>query len=314
MKILLEQTDEEHSLTVPQMIAELSKVGISAERKSIYDDLEYLQLFGLDICSTKTKTTNYFVASRDFELPELKLLVDSVQASKFITHKKSLELISKIEKLTSRHNARQLQRQVFVTNRVKTFNERIYYNVDKIHEAIAENKQITFKYFGLDVNKKKVYGKDGNLYHESPVSLTWDDENYYLITYKEKYDSYVHYRVDKMENIEVSEEDRVLAEKPFDLSIYSKSMFQMYSGEETDVTIQFENELVGVVYDRFGVDVPIIKTDETHFICNVKVAVSPHFLSWIISFGSRAKIVSPDWVQEQLYELILDAQKQYEKI
>lgn len=314
MKILLEQTDEEHSLTVPQMIAELSKVGISAERKSIYDDLEYLQLFGLDICSTKTKTTNYFVASRDFELPELKLLVDSVQASKFITHKKSLELISKIEKLTSRHNARQLQRQVFVTNRVKTFNERIYYNVDKIHEAIAENKQITFKYFGLDVNKKKVYGKDGNLYHESPVSLTWDDENYYLITYKEKYDSYVHYRVDKMENIELSEEDRVLSEKPFDLSIYSKSMFQMYSGEETDVTIQFENELVGVVYDRFGVDVPIIKTDETHFICNVKVAVSPHFLSWIISFGSRAKIVSPDWVQEQLYELILDAQKQYEKI
>ena len=165
MKILLEQTDEEHSLTVPQMIAELSKVGISAERKSIYDDLEYLQLFGVDICSTKTKTTNYFVASRDFELPELKLLVDSVQASKFITHKKSLDLISKIEKLTSRHNARQLQRQVFVTNRVKTFNERIYYNVDKIHEAIAENKQITFKYFGLDVNKKKVYGKDGNLYH-----------------------------------------------------------------------------------------------------------------------------------------------------
>ena len=314
MKILLEQTDEEHSLTVPQMIAELSKVGISAERKSIYDDLEYLQLFGVDFCSTITKTTNYFVASRDFELPELKLLVDSVQASKFITHKKSLDLISKIEKLTSRHNARQLQRQVFVTNRVKTFNERIYYNVDKIHEAIAENKQITFKYFGLDVNKKKVYGKDGNLYHESPVSLTWDDENYYLITYKEKYDSYVHYRVDKMENIELSEEDRVLSEKPFDLSIYSKSMFQMYSGEETDVTIQFENELVGVVYDRFGVDVPIIKTDETHFICNVKVAVSPHFLSWIISFGSRAKIVSPDWVQEQLYELILDAQKQYEKI
>ena len=310
----MEQTDEEHSLTVPQMIAELSKVGISAERKSIYEDLEYLKLFGIDICSTKTKTTNYFVASRDFELPELKLLVDSVQSSKFITHKKSLELISKIEKLTSRHNAKQLQRQVFVTNRVKTLNERIYYNVDKIHDAIAENKQITFKYFSLDVNKKKVYGKDGGLYHESPVSLTWDDENYYLNTYKEKYDSYVHYRVDKMEDIELSEDARVLSEKPFDLSIYSKSMFQMYSGEETDVTIQFENELVGVVYDRFGVNVPIIKTDETHFICNVKVAVSPHFLSWIISFGNRAKIISPDYVQEQLYELIREVQEQYENI
>lgn len=312
MKILLEQTDEEHSLTVPQMISELAKVGISAERKSIYDDLEYLQLFGLDICSTKTKTTNYFVASRDFELPELKLLVDSVQASKFITHKKSMELISKIEKLTSRHNARQLQRQVFVTNRVKTMNERIYYNVDKIHEAIASNKQITFKYFSIDVNKKKVYRKDGNSYTESPVSLTWDDENYYLITYKEKYDSYVHYRVDKMEDIQVSEESRVLSDEPFDLSTYAKSMFQMFSGEETDVTIQFANELVGVVYDRFGSNIPIIKSDETHFICNVKVAVSPHFLSWIISFGNRAKIISPDWVQEQLYELILEVQKQYE--
>ena len=313
MKILLEQTDEEHSITVPKMITELSKLGISAERKSIYDDLEYLKLFGLDICMQKSRTTDYFIASRDFELPELKLLVDSVQSSKFITYKKSLELISKIEKLTSKYNAKQLQRQVFVTNRVKTVNERIYYNVDKIHEAIAEDKQITFKYFDIDVNKKKVYRKEGNIYTESPVSLTWDDENYYLITYKDKYDSYVHYRVDKMENIEITENDRVLSEAPFDLSAYAKTKFQMFGGEETEVSIQFENELVGVVYDRFGVNVPIIKTDETHFICNVKVAVSPHFLSWIISFGSRAKILSPDFVKEQLYELLLEVQKQYEK-
>ena len=185
-KILMEQTDEEHTITVPEMIAELSKLGISAERKSIYDDLEYLQLFGLDICSNKTRTTNYYIASRDFELPELKLLVDSVQASKFITRKKSMELISKIEKLTSHENAKKLQRQVFITNRVKTVNEQIYYNVDKIHEAIAANKQITFKYFNIDVNKKKVYRKDGGLYTESPVSLTWDDENYYLVGFDEE--------------------------------------------------------------------------------------------------------------------------------
>ncbi|MBQ9997800.1 MAG: WYL domain-containing protein, partial [Clostridia bacterium] len=239
-KILLDKTDEEHTITVPEMIAELAKLGISAERKSIYDDLEYLQLYGLDICSNKTRTTNYYIASRDFELPELKLLVDSVQASKFITRKKSMELISKIEKLTSHENAKKLQRQVFITNRVKTLNEQIYYNVDKIHEAIAANKQITFKYYILDVNKKKVYRKDGGLYTESPVSLTWDDENYYLITYKEKYDSYTHYRVDKMENIELMEEDRVLSDKPFDLSHYSKTMFQMFSGEETDVSIEFD--------------------------------------------------------------------------
>ena len=312
-KILMEQTDEEHTITVPQMIAELTKLGISAERKSIYDDLEYLRLFGLDICSNKTRTTNYYVASREFELPELKLLVDSVQSSKFITRKKSMELISKIEKLTSYENAKKLQRQVYITNRVKTMNEQIYYNVDKIHDAIAANKQITFKYFNLDVNKKKVYRKDGGLYIESPVSLTWDDENYYLITYKEKYESYTHYRVDKMEMIELTEEDRVLPGKPFDLSTYSKTMFQMFGGEETDVSIEFDNELVGVVFDRFGTDIPIVKKDENRFICHVKVALSPHFLSWIMSFGKQAKIISPDNVVEEMYRLARDITETYEK-
>lgn len=312
-KILLENTDEENTITVPEMIAELAKFGISAERKSIYDDLEYLQLFGLDICSNKTRTTNYYIASREFELPELKLLVDSVQASKFITKKKSMELISKIEKLTSRENAKKLHRQVFVMDRVKTLNEQIYYNVDKIHDAIAENKQISFRYFDMNVDKVKVYRKDGNLYKESPVALTWDDENYYLITYKEKYNRYVHYRVDKMEKISISDEPRVMSEEPFDLSAYSRGMFSMFGGEEMDVSIMFDNELVGVVYDRFGVNVPIIKTDNKHFVCNVKVAVSPHFLSWIISFGGKARILSPDSVVDELYNMVKNVKEIYDK-
>ena len=314
MKILLEKTDEQHPMTVPEMITELTRLGISAERRSIYDDIEYLKLFGIDICMRKSKTTDYFVASRDFELPELKLLVDSVQSSKFITRKKSLDLISKIEKLTSKEYAKQLHRQVFVANRVKTLNERIYYSVDKIHDAIAANKQIKFKYFDIDVDKKQVYRKNGDYYCESPVSLTWDDENYYLITYKEKYDKYVHYRVDKMDLIELTDDDRVLSEQPFDLSAYAKTMFQMFGGDEVSVSLKFENELVGVIYDRFGVDVPIIKADENHFICNVKVAVSPHFLSWIISFGNRAEIISPDAVIEQLYDLLRETIKLYEGV
>ncbi|MBE7015281.1 MAG: WYL domain-containing protein [Ruminococcaceae bacterium] len=311
-KILMEKTDEDHTITVPEMIAELSKLGISAERKSIYDDLEYLQLFGLDICSNKTRTTNYYIASRDFELPELKLLVDSVQASKFITRKKSMELISKIEKLTSHENAKKLQRQVFITNRVKTLNEQIYYNVDKIHDAIAANKQITFKYFNLDVNKKKVYRKDGGLYTESPVSLTWDDENYYLITYKAKYDSYTHYRVDKMEMIELTESDRILPQKSFDLSEYAKTTFQMFGGEETSVEIQFDNKLVGVVYDRFGTDIPIIRKDDEHFVCRVNVAASTQFLSWVISFGNRVKIISPENVRADMAKLLSDISQMYQ--
>lgn len=311
MQILLEQTDEEHTMTVHQMIDELAKRGISAERKSIYDDLEYLQLFGVDICSRRTKTHGYFVASRDFELPELKLLVDSVQSSKFITRKKSMELISKIEKLTSRETAKKLHRQVFVTNRVKTLNEQIYYNVDKIHDAIAVNKQITFKYFDLNVDKKKVYRKEGNSYRETPISLTWDDENYYLITYKAKYGNFAHYRVDKMDSIEITDETRIMPEKEFDLSVYAKSVFGMFGGEETNVSIKFENELVGVVFDRFGTDISIIKTDEKHFICNVKVAVSPHFLTWVMSFGKRAKIISPENVIEEMCEIAKEIQSNY---
>ncbi len=311
-KILLEQTDENHTITVPRMIEELSRFGISAERKSIYDDLECLRLFGLDICSTKTKTTNYYIASRDFELPELKLLVDSVQASKFLTQKKSMELISKIEKLASREDAKKLHRQVFVTNRVKTVNEQIYYNVDKIHDAIAENRQITFRYFNLGLDKEKVYRKDGERYTESPVALTWDDENYYMITYKEKYQKFVHYRVDKMEGIFLTDEKRILPEADFDLSSYSKAIFQMFGGEETEVSIQFDNSLVGVVFDRFGTDVSMIKTDENHFLCRVKVAVSPHFLAWLVGFGDRAKILSPQSTVDEFRFLIESVKRNYE--
>lgn len=313
-KILLEQTDENHTITVPELISKLESIGISAERKSVYNDLEYLKLFGLDICSRKSRTTDYYIGSREFELAELKLLVDSVQSSKFITQKKTFELISKIEKLTSNENAKKLQRQVFVTNRVKTYNEQIYYNVDKIHDAIAANKQITFKYFNIDVNKKRIYRKNGNLYTESPISLTWDDENYYLITYKEKYNKYVHYRVDKMERIEITDKVRVLPDKEFNLPDYSKSIFQMFGGEQTDVSIEFENDLVGVVFDRFGMDIPIIKSDETHFICHLSVSLSPHFLSWIISFGKKARIVSPVNVINEMYQMTKEISEMYENI
>ena len=311
MKILLEKTDEEHHITVPEMIRELEALGISAERKSVYSDLEYLQLYGLDICSERSKTHGYYVASREFELPELKLLVDSVQASKFITRKKSLELISKIEKLTSHDNAKKLHRQVYVLDRVKTMNEQIYYNVDKIHDAIAADKQITFRYFDYNVDKQKVYRKEGKEYQETPVALTWDDENYYMIAYKPKYDHFTHYRVDRMDSISVTEHPRVMPEKEFDLSKYSRSVFSMFGGEETDVSLWFDNSLVGVVFDRFGTDIPIRKVDESHFTCDVKVAVSPHFLTWMMSFGTRAKILSPEPVVEELKRLISDMQNVY---
>ncbi len=311
MKILLEQTDEEHPLSVPQLIAELKRYDVSAERKSIYDDLECLRLFGLDICSVKSKSYGYFVASRDFELPELKLLVDSVQASKFITKKKSLELISKIESLAGKYAATKLRRQVYVTNRVKTVNEQIYYNIDKIYEAISENRQITFRYFELDVDKNKVYRKDGGLYCESPLALSWDDENYYMIVYKRKYGNFAHYRVDKMDSIEMCDEKRDLPEQDFDLSEYTKSVFSMFGGKAVNISVKFENSLAGVVFDRFGTDIPTMRVDANHFVCNLNVAVSPVFLGWLVGFGSKAEILSPDFVVDEMKELIKQIADKY---
>ena len=264
LRLLLENTDEEHGLTLKELENSLSEMGVSVERKTLYDDLETLKVYGVDVEKrTESRSTTYHVVSRDFELPELKLLVDSVQASKFITKKKSLELIKKIETLTSKAGANLLNRQVFVLDRAKTENEHIYYNVDKIHEAILSDKQICFKYYEWGTDKKKHFRKDGGFYKEAPVALTYNDENYYLITYKEKYNSYVHYRVDKMENTFIAEENRNLPDEKFDLPSYAKKTFSMYRGEETKITVEFDKSLVGVVIDRFGTDASIVPSEET---------------------------------------------------
>jgi len=311
LKILTEKTDENHTISMPNIIAELDRYGISAERKSLYDDLEALEIYGADICSVKGKNSGYFLASRDFELPELKLLVDSVQASKFITKKKSMELISKLEKLASTHEASHLRRQVFVTNRVKAVNEAIYYAVDRIYDAISQNKKISFRYFEWTVDKEKRYRKDGERYIETPITLSWDDENYYLITYKEKYKGFTHYRVDKMTDLEILGEVREMPEESFDPADYAKKVFGMFGGEETAVEVKFKNSLAGVVIDRFGDEVFMRKLDSEWFVARFKVAISPQFFSWIMSFGNRAEILAPYDVRQKMCELLKELTDMY---
>lgn len=306
LKTLDEKTDEENTMTINDMIAELDRYGINAERKSIYDDLEALRHYGLDIASRKSKTTDYFVASRLFELPELKLLVDAVQCSKFVTHKKSNELIKKIESLASYRQAQSLQRQVYVSNRVKTINESIYYNVDRLHAAIAENKKVSFKYFDYDIKKEKSFRKNGEKYLVSPYALSWDDENYYLITFSTKYNDFTHYRVDRMTDIDLIDEERdpLPDREHFDIAEYTKKVFNMFGGEEVMVQLQFDNLLVNAVIDRFGKDVVIGKMDESSFYIWIKVAVSSTFFAWVSQFGNKVKILSPVSVLEQ-YKLHL---------
>lgn len=314
MKILLEKTDEENTLTLNDIIAELEKYGITAERKSIYDDIEALRCYGVDIATRKTKTTDYFVANRLFELPELKLLVDAVQCSKFVTYKKSTDLIKKIESLTSTHQAMLLHRQVYVANRVKTVNESIYYNVDKLHTAIAENRQVSFRYFEYSVNKEKKFRKNGENYIVSPYALSWDDENYYLVTFSEKYNDFTHYRVDRMSDIEIIDQPR--AKLPdneyFNIADYSKKVFNMFGGTEETVKIRFDNSLVNAVIDRFGKDITLEKVDENNFAVRINIAISSTFFAWIFQFGSKVKILSPENIIEKYKCHLQETMEQYE--
>lgn len=302
LKILMEKTDAEHTLTVPEMITELNNYGISAERKSIYDDIESLKIYGIDILCTKSKTYDYYIASRTFELAELKLLSDAVASSKFITEKKSEELIKKLGSLTSSHEAKQLIRQIYVAGRVKSLNEKIYYNVDIINQAIAAKQQITFKYFEYTIDKKKRYRNDGNKYVASPYALSWDDEYYYMISYYEKYKGITHFRVDKMEDIEITEQK--CHQEDINIAEYKKKIFNMYGGEEETVNVQFDNSLIGVVIDRFGKETITYKVDENNFMAILTVELSPPFWGWIFQFGNKAKIISPEKVRVEFVNYI----------
>lgn len=296
MDYLLRYADEDHPVTMKQMVDHLLAQGIPAERKGIYGDLEALRAYGLDILTAGAgKNTAYFIGERTFELPELKLLVDSVQASRFITRKKSGELINKLEALTSVGEARQLQRQVYVLNRVKTMNESIYYNVDGIHAAIADGKQIRFRYFDYDVRKEKVYRRGGGTYQVSPFALTWAEENYYLVAYSAETRQLRHYRVDRMSDLRETEEPVEGSEtfRAGEIARYTTRVFGMFRGEEKELRLRFHRHLAGAVLDRFGQDVILVPDGEEHFTFTVLVAVSPQFYGWLCGFGGEAAIVSP---------------------
>ena len=305
VKILSEETDDEHSLTTQDIITKLAKYDVNAERKALYRDFEELKAFGLDIISEQIgRNVYYHLGHRDFELPELKLLVDSVQSAKFITEKKSKDLIKKLEALVSKYEAKHLQRQVVISGRVKTMNESVYYNVDAIHEAISSDKQIRFQYFQWTVKKKMELRKDGAWYVLSPWGLMWDDEYYYMLAYDAEDEMIKYYRVDKMLNIDIVDCKREGQEafKSFDMPRYSKSLFGMFSGEQTSVTLEGTNDMVGVLIDRFGKDIMLHSIDEEHFSAIVEVAISKQFLGWVIALGENIRITAPKTVVEQIQE------------
>ena len=294
-QLLLARSDEEHPLSIRQIIDELAKYDISAERKSIYDDMEALRTLGLDVQSRKGSSPGWFVAQREFELPELKLLVDAVQSSRFLTSRKSDALIHKLEGLTSVYQAQQLQRQVYVTGRVKVMNESIYYNVDKLHAAIAQRRAITFRYFDYDVRLNKVYRRDGARYTVSPYGLIWSSDFYYLAAFDHAHSQMRHYRVDKMEEIAVTclprqGEDRY---PNFDLAAYGQKHFGMFAGQEATVRLRCRRAMVGVVLDRFGRDVILVPDGEEYFTLSLPLVVSPQFFGWLFGLEDNVELLGP---------------------
>ena len=304
-QIMLEQTDDEHYITMPEIKEALARYDITADRKSIYADLRDLEVLGIEVEGEPVgKGYHYHVVSRPFELPELKLLVDAIQSSKFITEKKTNALIRKLEKQVSRYEAMKLQRQVFVSGRIKTMNESIYYTVDAIHNAISENKKIRFQYYQWNVKKEMELRRDGAWYHISPWGLSWDDENYYLVGYDSDAGEIRHYRVDKMLHIRMSDEPREGKEhfRKLDMADYAKKSFGMFGGKEQKVKLLVDNSLAGVIIDRFGKEVMMIPADPEHFTVNVTVMVSSVFLGWVFSLGERVKILGPEEVAEKMRE------------
>ena len=307
IKCLTDHTDSTHAVSTPELIAYLDSKGIKAERKSIYNDIAALVDFGFDIIRSDDHRGGYMLASRDFELAEVKLLVDLVQASKFITEKKSRELISKLETLVSKNDAKALQGQVEVIGRNKTVNETIYYTVDIIHSAISENVKFRFQYFEWDENKQLVPRRNGEFYEVSPWKLTWNEENYYLVAYDKKADDIRHYRVDKMRNVSISEEFRE-GKEAFDkwtLADYDKQTFSMFSGERRTVRLLCDKSILGVLVDRFGSEVSMHPSDAEHVMAHMDVQVSPQFFGWIAGLGEKIKIVAPEDVSGE-YKMYLN--------
>ncbi len=308
---LQRNSHENHPVRASDLITMLDRQhNISCDRKTVYSDIAALQEYGVDIISLPGKNGGYYIASRNFELSELKLLIDAVQSSRYLTEKKSRELIEKLLTQCNEQDAKLMKRNVLVSGRVKSMNETIYYSVDTIQEAITQNKQITFRYFDWDFGGKRKFREKA--YIASPYGLCQDHENCYLLAFSERY-GITSYRVDRMMDISLLDATRIpcpeLTGKA--LNEHANRLFQMYAGDAVDVKLQFHNSLINVVIDRFGKDTMLIPDGPDHFNFTVRVAVSPMFLSWVMGFGAKAKILYPQSVANELCQLCKEAMSQY---
>lgn len=311
-KIFTEESDENHPLTVYDLSEMLERVGIKANRKTLSDDIALLGSFGYDIISKRVgKTKGYYLGARDFELTELKLLADAVSSARFITEKKSRMLLKKLERLGGKYYGGELHRRIYIANRIKSDNEMIYINVDAIQRAINEKRMIRFEYFDYTVTKKKKYREGGRVCY--PYALTWNDGNYYMVAYYEKYpEAGTNFRVDRMEKVELLDKKPDDIPESFDLSGYMNTTFSMFSGSECEVKMRFDDSLTNAVLDKFGTEAMLIPSEDGRFTVSAKVKTGAAFYGWIFRFGTGAEILSPAGIREEFCRMTDNVRNKYE--
>lgn len=311
-QIFMQETDENHGLTMEQILSRLQSFGIQAERKSIYENIETLNACGMDILKERrNNTTFYYLASRDFEEAEVRLLADAVASSRFITVKKSEELLQKLTTLTGRHQGAQLRRQLYVASRIKNMNETIYYVLDELNRAIQQNVAISFCYYEWTYQKgilKKTPRHEGKLYCISPWQLLWQDELYYLIAYDHLSKEIRHYRVDRMGLITLLEEPRQGEElfKHICLEDYTSRLFDMFGGEGRRVTLQFPARYLDIMVDRFGKEIHPTLLEGNRMEITAEVIPSLHFYGWLFSLGKEVCLTNPQDLKEEFKKLLSD--------
>ena len=296
LEMLRQNTDEQHPMSTSSIISGLAQMEITCDRRTLAQDIATLSDLGYEIMTTTVGHEKaYYVEDRNFSIPELKILIDAVQASSFITEKKSEELINKIASLAGSHRAEVLKRNMVCFNTRKHSNERIFYNVNDLEDAILRQKKVLFRYFDLNENGERVYRRDGHRYVVEPIALVFNEDNYYLTCYSSRHDSTSNYRIDRMDSVEVIEED--CCEKAIALrdqvATYTEQAFKMFGGQLEDIVLEFDRGLIGVVYDKFGESVKMMPSGENKIIATVKVMISPTFWGWLFQFGNQMKIISP---------------------
>lgn len=309
LRFLFRQTDERHPVSTNDIIDHFKSMGEVIDRKTVKQDIDMLTRLGYDIITVRRTHNAYFVGSRLFELAEIKLLIDAVESSKFITTKKSVELAKKLVSLVSVHQAVDLKRHVYIADRVKPQNEQIYYLIDSINTAINEKRQISFLYFEYDANREKVLRNDGKPYLLSPYGLVWNEDNYYAVGYSEKHEKIVTFRVDRMVSVQIADIPAIPAALDFNLAEYARQVFDMYDGKTETVSLKCANRIMKAILDRFGDNVRTEPIDSETFRADMEVSVSQTFFGWVFQFGGDIKIIGPQKVVKQYTRLLQEAMK-----